>query len=103
MRLPIDTQNVKFAVAGQAEPVVNFETKAPRVDENGIQLFNVPLFAAGAGIKDTITVKIPGEPKGLVEFSQVRVPGLVATTWEVGGNHGVSFRGDRIEFVKITA
>jgi hypothetical protein len=28
---------------------------------------------------------------------------LIATTWEVGSNHGVSFRADRIEVVKATA
>ncbi|HEV2360502.1 MAG TPA: hypothetical protein VGS21_02255 [Acidimicrobiales bacterium] len=63
----------------------------------------MPLFAAGGGIKDSITVKVPGEPKGLVEFTPVRVTGLVAITWEVGPNHGVSFRAERIETIKAPA
>ena len=103
MKLPIDTGSVKFAAAGPAEPVLDYETRAPKLDENGTPLFNVPLFAAGTGIKDSITVKVAGEPKGLSEFTMVKVTNLIATTWEVGGNHGVSFRADRIELVKAVA
>ena len=103
MRLPIDTGSVKFAAAGLAEPVLDYETKVPKLDENGVALFNVPLFAAGSGIKDSITVKVSGEPKGLTEFTLVKVTNLVASTWEVGNNHGVSFRADRIELVKASA
>lgn len=103
MRLPIDTASVKFAAAGPAEPVLDYETRAPKLDENGVALFNVPLFAAGTGIKDSITVKVAGEPKGLSEFTLVKVTNLVASTWEVGTNHGVSFRADRVELVKASA
>ena len=103
MRLPIDTQTVKFAAAGPAEPVLDYETRAPKLDENGTALFNVPLFAAGSGVKDSITVKVAGEPKGLSEFTPIKVTNLMATTWEVGTNHGGSFRADRIELVKASA
>ena len=103
MKLPIDTGSVKFAAAGPAEPVLDYETRAPKLDENGTPLFNVPLFADGTGIKDSITVKVAGEPKGLSEFTMVKVNNLIATTWEVGSNHGVSFRADRIELVKVGA
>lgn len=103
MRLPIDTATVKFAAAGPAEPVLDYETRTPKLDENGVALFNVPLFAAGTGIKDSITVKVAGEPKGLAEFTLVKVTNLVASTWEVGTNHGVSFRADRVEAVKVGA
>ena len=103
MRLPIDTGTVKFAAAGPAEPVLDYETRVPKLDENGTALFNVPLFAAGTGIKDSITVRVAGEPKGLSEFTMVKVTNLVASTWEVGTNHGVSFRADRIELIKASA
>jgi hypothetical protein len=103
MRLPIDTQTVKFAAAGPAEPVLDYETRAPKMDENGTALFNVPLFAAGSGVKDSITVKVSGEPKGLSEFTPVKITNLIATTWEVGTNHGVSFRAERIEILKAGA
>jgi hypothetical protein len=60
MRLPIETQTVKFAAARPAEPVLDYETRAPKLDENGTALFNVPLFAAGCGAKHSITVKVSG-------------------------------------------
>jgi excisionase family DNA binding protein len=37
MRLPIDTESVKFAAAGPSKPV-NCETRAPKLDENGTAL-----------------------------------------------------------------
>ena len=103
MRLPIDTGSVKFAAAGPSEPVLDYETRAPKLDGNGIALFSVPLFAAGGGIKDSITVKVSGDVKGLSEFTLLKVTNLIATTWEVGSNHGVSFRADRIEVMKAVA
>jgi len=45
MRLPIDTVAVQFMSAGPAEPVLDFETKAPRLDGNGQPLYSVHLFA----------------------------------------------------------
>jgi excisionase family DNA binding protein len=38
MRLPIDTGPVKFKAAGPSEPVLICETRAPKLDENGIAL-----------------------------------------------------------------
>jgi hypothetical protein len=103
MRLPIDTATVKFAAAGPAEPVLDFETRQPKTDENGVPLFNVPVFAAGSGVKDSISIKVAGEVKGLSEFTIVKITNLIASTWEVGSNHGVSFRADRIEIMKAQA
>ena len=103
MRLPIDTQTVRFAAAGPVAPVLDYETRAPKVNENGTPLFSVPLFAAGSGVMDSISVKVAGEPKGLSVFTPVKVTNLIASTWEVGTNHGVSFRADSIELVKASA
>ena len=103
MKLPIDTGSVKFAAAGPVEPVLDYETRAPKLDESGSALFAVPLFAVGTGIRDSITVKVAGDVKGLSEFTLVKVTNLIATTWEVGNNHGVSFRADRIELLKAVA
>ena len=103
MRLPLDTAAIKFAAAGPAEPVLDFATKTPKTDENGVPLFQVPVFAAGSGIKDSIMVKVAGEVKGLSEFTLVKITNLIAQTWEVGDNHGVSFRAERVEVVKAAA
>ena len=103
MRLPIDTNSIKFAAAGPSEPLLDFATKAQRTDENCMAIFQVPVFAAGSGVKDSITIKVAGEVKGLSEFTQIKITGLVAQTWEVGDNHGVSFRAERVEILKPAA
>ena len=61
MRLPIDTGTVKFAAAGPAEPVLDYETRVPKLDENGTALFNVPLFAAGTGVRRMVIGKVSAE------------------------------------------
>ena len=48
-------------------------------------------------------VKVAGEVKGLSEFTLVKITNLIAQTWEVGDNHGVSFRAERVEVVKAAA
>jgi hypothetical protein len=97
MRLPIDTVAVRFVTAGPAEPVLDYDTRSQRVDNDGVPLYNVHLFAAGSGSRDSITVKVSGEPKGIGEFTPVKITNLIASTWENGDRHGVSFRADRLE------
>ncbi|MGH8997651.1 MAG: hypothetical protein ACRDYB_16775 [Acidimicrobiales bacterium] len=96
MRLPVDTSAVNFVTAGPAEPALDFDTKAQKTDD-GQPVFNVHLFALGGGSRDVITVKLTGTPKGLGEFTPVRVSGLVATTWSMGERSGVSFKASSIE------
>lgn len=73
-------KTVKFAAAGPAEPILVFETRQPKTDENGVPLFTVPVFAAGSGVKDSITIKVAGEVKGLGEFTIVKITNLIAST-----------------------
>jgi hypothetical protein len=49
MRLPIDTVAVRFVTAGPAEPVLDYESRAQKVDESGQSLFSVHLFAVAPG------------------------------------------------------
>lgn len=97
MRLPVDTTAVNFVTAGPPEPNIDFDTKAQKLDDAGHPVFNVHLFALGGGSRELITVKVAGEPKGLGEFTPVRVTELVATTWSMGDRSGVSFKASRIE------
>jgi hypothetical protein len=97
MRLPVDTSAVNFVAAGPPEPAIDFDTKAPKTDDAGQPIFNVHLFAVGAGGRDVLTVKVSGEPKGLGEFTPVKIRDLVATTWAMGDRAGVSFRATSVE------
>ena len=60
-------------------------------------------FPLEPGVKDSITIKVAGEVKGLSEFTLVKITNLIATTWEVGVNHGVSFRAERVEILRAQA
>ena len=53
MKLPVDTSAIAFLCAVEAEPVVDFETKRPRADENGEPLYVVQLIAMTDGAAAT--------------------------------------------------
>ena len=96
-QLPIDTTGMTFLAAGPAEPVLDFDSKAAKVDEKGEAIFAVQLVSlVGAGA-EVITVKVPGEPKALAQGTAVRVVDLVGQPWVMGDRNGVSFRASRIE------
>ena len=62
MKLPVDTSAIAFLCAVEAEPVVDFETKRPRADENGEPLYLVQLIAMTDGAAEILAVKVPGMP-----------------------------------------
>jgi hypothetical protein len=98
MRLPIDTSAISFLCALAPEPVVDFETKRPRADENGEPLYVVQLLAMGDGSADLLAVKVPGVPSQAIrQGTPVKVHGLVAQPWIMHDRSGVSFRALRVE------
>lgn len=97
MRLPIDTTGLLFLLVRDAEPVRDYETKAPKADADGVPLFSVEVVAMGHGEADVIRVKVAGQPENLTVNGPVTVSGLVAQPWQMdGGRSGVSFRADSI-------
>jgi hypothetical protein len=103
MRLPVDTSAIAFLCAVEAEPVVDFETKRPRADENGEPLYLVQLIALAEGGAEILAVKVAGMPSGLRQGHPVKVHGLVAQLWSMNDRAGVAFRAARIEPVVSTA
>jgi hypothetical protein len=82
VKLPIDTSAIAFLCALAPEPVVDFETKRPRADENGEPLYTVQLLVMGEDSADLIAVKVPGVPSaGIRQGAPVKVSGLVAQPW----------------------
>jgi hypothetical protein len=59
VKLPIDTSANAFLCAMAPEPVVDFETKRPRADDNGEPLYVIQLLAMGEDSADLIPVKVP--------------------------------------------
>jgi hypothetical protein len=98
MKLPVDTSAIAFLCAVEAEPVVDFETKRPRADDNGEPLYMVQLIAMTDGAAEIIGVKVPGLPSaGIRQGHPVKVHGLVAQPWTMNDRSGVAFRAARIE------
>jgi hypothetical protein len=98
MRLPIDTSAISFLCALAPEPVVDFETRRPKADENGEPLYVIQLLAMGDDSADLLAIKVPGMPSSAIrQGSPVKVSGLVAQPWTMADRSGVSFKAARIE------
>src|SRR5215204_4585504 len=104
MKLPVDTSAIAFLCAVEAEPVVDFETKRPRADENGEPLYLVQLIALAEGEAEILAVKVPGQPSQAIRQGHpVKVTGLVAQPWSMNDRAGVAFRAARVEPVVAQA
>jgi hypothetical protein len=103
MKLPIDTSAIAFLCALAPEPMVDFETRRPKADENGEPLYVVQLLAMGDDSANLIAVKVPGLPSGLRQGHPVKVHGLVAQPWTMNDRSGVAFRAARVEPVVAQA
>jgi hypothetical protein len=97
MKLPVDTSAIAFLCAVEAEPVVDFETRRPKADENGEPLYVVQLIAVAEGEAEILAVKVAGQPSGIRQGHPVKVTGLVAQPWTMTDRAGVAFRAARIE------
>ena len=98
MKLPVDTSAIAFLCALPPEPVIDFQTKQHRADENGEPLYVIQLLAMGDGSADLLAVKVPGAPSPAVRQGiPVKVHGLVAQPWTMQDRSGVSFRAAKVE------
>jgi hypothetical protein len=98
VKLPVDTSAIAFLCAMPPEPVVDFETKRPRADDNGEPLYVVQLVALAENSAEIIAVKVPGAPSAAIRQGHpVKVLGLVAQPWTMADRSGVAFRAARIE------
>jgi hypothetical protein len=93
---PIDASGLQFLVVVAPVPVIDFESKRPKVDDNGPAQFTVKLVAMGDGDADILPVKVAGAGT-LLPGTAVRVSGLFASPWTKGERSGVSFRADSVE------
>jgi hypothetical protein len=99
VKLPVDVSAISFLCAMAPEPVVDFETKRPRADENGEPLFAVQLVALAEGTAEIIAVKVAGAAPAVRQGQPVKVLGLVAQPWTMGDRAGVAFRAQRVEAI----
>jgi hypothetical protein len=97
MKLPVDTSAIAFLCALEPQPVLDFETRRPRADENGEPLYVVQLIALAEGAAEILAVKVAGMPSGIRQGHPVKVHGLVAQPWTMNDRAGVAFRAARVE------
>ena len=97
MRLPVDTSAIAFLCALEPQPLLNFQSKEQRADENGEPLYVVQLIALAEGEAEILAVKVPGMPSGIRQGHPVKVTGLVAQPWSMNDRAGVAFRATRVE------
>jgi hypothetical protein len=96
MKLPIDTAGLTFMCASEPEPVLDFETKNPKADENGEPLYGLQVVVLSDGGAEVINLKVPGRPT--VKAGQMlNLRSLVATPWSMGDRSGVAFRAAEVE------
>jgi len=101
MRLPIDTSAMGFIAAGAPEPVLDYTTRRPKTDANGEPLFAIKVMAMADGAAEVVTVKVPGEPKGVTAGTQLRLHGMFGLPWVMDdGRNGVAFNAERVELIR---
>jgi hypothetical protein len=100
MKLPIDTQKVRFLVSRPPKPVTDWDSGQHAVNPEGLGYFHVELVAMADGCgAEVIKVRVAGEPQGLIQHSLVKVTRLRAKPWvnKERGSCGVAYLADRIE------
>jgi hypothetical protein len=103
VKLPVDTSAIAFLCALEPHPLLDFQSKQQRADENGEPLYVVQLIALAEGEAEILAVKVPGLPSGLRQGHPVKVTGLVAQPWSMNDRAGVAFRAARIEPAVVQA
>ena len=103
MKLPVDTSAIAFLCALEPHPLLDFQSKQQRADENCEPLYVVQLIALAEGEAEILAVKVPGMPSGLRQGHPVKVHGLVAQPWTMNDRSGVAFRAARVESVVAQA
>ncbi|MFD8458344.1 SCO3933 family regulatory protein [Streptomyces antimycoticus] len=97
--IPVDTTRlgVLRCAVGPEPKIADFESKEVKKDREGNTVYTVAVTVRQDGRRvSVIEIAVSGEPKGVVEGSEVRVTGLEAFAWAMGDRHGISFRAAAI-------
>ncbi|WP_167502974.1 SCO3933 family regulatory protein [Streptomyces malaysiensis] len=104
--IPVDTSRlgVLRCAVGPEPKIADFESKEVKKDRDGNTVYTVAVTVRQDGRRvSVIEIAVSGEPKGVVEGSEVRVTGLEAFAWAMGDRHGISFRAAAITPVPAPA
>ncbi|MFJ6217361.1 hypothetical protein ACIQGZ_29110 [Streptomyces sp. NPDC092296] len=91
--LPLDVDRLGSALCVSVEAKTDPETGAVKADRDGAPVWAVGVAVRPEGRKAAlIEVAVSGEPVGLDIGQYVRLVGLEAFWWEMGGRAGISYR-----------
>jgi hypothetical protein len=95
MRLPIDTNKLTIVVIGDVTPLFVFGTTNPRRNQQGQELFRVPVLISGTADREdpTAFISVPGPVPSLVKGAKVQVTGLTIANWSLRGTEGIQRQG----------
>ncbi len=103
MKLVLDTSWLAFAVGSEPEPVIDFETKQHKTDDQGQPIYAVQLIASyrddrsGKQKSEIVSVKLAGAPTTLPIGTPVKPVDLVAVPWATSERNGVAYRAAGLE------
>jgi hypothetical protein len=72
MKLPVDTSAIAFLCALEPQPLLAFDTKQPRADENGEPLYVVQLIALAEGRPRSWPSRSPACPQASARATRSR-------------------------------
>ena len=96
MKLRVATENLRFVVV--SEPRTKKDQRgAQRVDaRTGAMLWELALVPIGDDVmSESLTVTVDAEPK-VPAGAFVEVRDLIATSWEIEGRSGISYRASQV-------
>ncbi|NNG34920.1 hypothetical protein [Nakamurella aerolata] len=95
MRMRLRTEGTKYVVVVAPSAKLD-QSGNQRVDKSGAMLWQLTVVPIGDEfMREALTIVVDAEPK-VSAGSFVEVHDLVATTWEIEGRSGVSFRAQRV-------
>lgn len=98
MSIPVDTQKARFMTVGEPYPATDYKTKAPKLDQNGIQIFIVPVMIMIEGQKGTnVNLRHSGPPKGIKAYQYVKLTDFYFSEWEGKDGKGTVYDVGSIE------
>ncbi|MCK7627782.1 hypothetical protein MUU72_32605 [Streptomyces sp. RS10V-4] len=97
--IPVETSRlgVLRCAVGPEPKIADFETQQVKKDRDGNTIYTVGVTVRQEGRRvSVIEIAVPGEPKDVVEGTEIRVTGMEALAWAMGDRHGISFRAAAI-------
>jgi hypothetical protein len=96
MDVPINTASLQALVTEPPRPRLDYQTKTPKTDPNGVPLWQVRVVLVDGKDSAPVRISVPGEPQVSV-MQPVRLVGLAVRVLEIRGETSTSWMVERLE------